>query len=71
MKNLKQWLLVLMASFMLVGIATGCSNEESDTEGTETEENTNTEEGTEEGAEEGTEEEAETGTEEEPAEEEK
>ncbi|MCM3584149.1 hypothetical protein M3182_00090 [Mesobacillus maritimus] len=43
MKNFKQWLFVLMASFMFVTVATGCSNaesenEETDTEQTETEE---------------------------------
>jgi hypothetical protein len=47
MKNLKQWLLVLMASFMLVGVATGCSNEDTNTEdGTNTEETPGTDEGT-------------------------
>lgn len=50
MKNLKQWLFVLMASFLLVTVATGCTNgkteneepetEETETEGTETEEET-------------------------------
>jgi len=52
MKNVKQWLLALMAAFMLAGIATGCSNEDTDAEGTNTEETENTEEGTEEGTEE-------------------
>ncbi|MDQ0217810.1 hypothetical protein ELQ35_13600 [Peribacillus cavernae] len=62
MKDLKQWLLALMAAFMLVGVATGCTNEDPETEDTNTEETENTEEGTEEGTEEeGTEE----GTEEE------
>jgi hypothetical protein len=56
MKSMKQWILVLMASFMLVGVATGCSNDGTDTDDTETEEN-QTEEGTE--TEESTEEEAE------------
>ncbi|WP_338447985.1 hypothetical protein R4Z09_17245 [Niallia oryzisoli] len=60
MKNFKQWLLVLLATFMFVGVAAGCTNEEP-TEGTETEENqidegTETEDGTEDGTEEGTEE---------------
>jgi len=49
MKNLKQWLFVLMASFLLVTVATGCingdtENEEPQTEETETE-GTGTEEG--------------------------
>ncbi|MFD6442154.1 hypothetical protein ACFWDG_20700 [Peribacillus sp. NPDC060186] len=39
MKNLKQWLMVLMASFMLVGVAEGCSNAGTETEDTETEDN--------------------------------
>jgi hypothetical protein len=30
MKDLKNWLLVLMASFMLVGVASGCSNTKTD-----------------------------------------
>ena len=47
MKNLKQWLLVFMASFMLVGIATGCSNSDKETDETNTEENQNVDEGTE------------------------
>ena len=39
MKNLKQWLMVLMASFMLVGVTVGCSNAGTETEDTETEDN--------------------------------
>jgi len=49
MKNFKQWLLILMATFMFVGIATGCTNEEPQEE-TETEEGAETEDNTEEGA---------------------
>ncbi|MBV7504135.1 hypothetical protein KW850_02505 [Bacillus sp. sid0103] len=30
MKDLKKWMLVLMASFMLVGIASGCNNAKTD-----------------------------------------
>jgi hypothetical protein len=30
MKDLKNWMLVLMASFMLVGVASGCSNTKTD-----------------------------------------
>ncbi|WP_169801462.1 hypothetical protein [Neobacillus drentensis] len=30
MKELKNWMLVLMASFMLVGVASGCSNAKTD-----------------------------------------
>ncbi|MEH7378177.1 hypothetical protein [Neobacillus drentensis] len=30
MKDLKNWVLVLMASFMLVGVASGCSNTKTD-----------------------------------------
>lgn len=56
MKNFKQWLLVLMATFMFVGVAAGCTNDGTETDETETEEN-QTEEGTE--TEESTEEEAE------------
>ena len=56
MKNFKQWLFVLMATFMFVGVAAGCSNggtetEEPETEENQTEEGTETEESTEEKAE--------------------
>ncbi|MFL6517460.1 MAG: hypothetical protein ACJ8GL_05220 [Bacillus sp. (in: firmicutes)] len=30
MKDLKKWVVVLMASFMLVGVASGCSNAKTD-----------------------------------------
>lgn len=52
--KLKQWLLALMASIMIVGVVTGCTNEE-EPEDPATEENQDAE--TEEGTEEGTEEE--------------
>lgn len=42
MKNLKHWLLALMAVFMLVGVATGCTNDDG-TEEPETEQNQDTE----------------------------
>ncbi|MDQ0199210.1 hypothetical protein [Neobacillus ginsengisoli] len=32
MKDLKKWLLTLMASFMLIGVASGCSSNEKKTE---------------------------------------
>ncbi|WP_205439577.1 hypothetical protein [Peribacillus alkalitolerans] len=50
LKRMKKSLLALLAAFMLIGIATGCS-EDTNTEDTETEEN-QTEEGTEESTEE-------------------
>jgi hypothetical protein len=37
MKNLKKWLLTFMAAFMLVGVATGCTGEDTETEDTEME----------------------------------
>ncbi|KAA9021836.1 hypothetical protein F4V44_16780 [Niallia endozanthoxylica] len=56
MKNFKQWLWILMATFMFVGIAAGCTNEEpqeeTETEENQTEEGTETEDNNEEGAEE-------------------
>ncbi|HWO77417.1 MAG TPA: hypothetical protein VNM69_16250 [Bacillus sp. (in: firmicutes)] len=57
LKKMKKGLLALLATFMLIGIATGCSNA-TNTEDTGTEENpTGTEESTEEsGTEESTEE---------------
>ncbi|MET3698828.1 hypothetical protein SAMN05877753_11063 [Bacillus oleivorans] len=66
LKKMKKGLLALLATFMLIGIAAGCSNA-TNTEDPGTEENqtgtedtgtedTGTEEGTEEGNEEGTEE---------------
>ncbi|PLS18713.1 hypothetical protein CVD28_06230 [Bacillus sp. M6-12] len=54
MKEMKKWFLLLMAAFMLTGIATGCTNEDNGTDDTNTEETETNEEGTEE---EGTEEE--------------
>jgi hypothetical protein len=43
MRDLKKWLLVLMASFMLVVVATGCSDSETNTdENTEQNEDTDT-----------------------------
>ncbi|AIE59416.1 hypothetical protein [Bacillus methanolicus] len=39
MKGLKQWLLALMAVFMVAGIATGCSNNDKKTDGTNTQQN--------------------------------
>ncbi|EIJ81740.1 hypothetical protein PB1_02335 [Bacillus methanolicus PB1] len=41
MKNFKQWLLALMAVFMVAGFATGCTNdnEDQETDDTTTEEN--------------------------------
>ncbi|UII56767.1 hypothetical protein LS684_04685 [Cytobacillus spongiae] len=46
MKNLKQWLMALIAAFMFVGVATGCSNEDDaeDTNNTEENETEGTEE---------------------------
>ena len=51
MKNLKQCLFVLMASFLFVTVATGCANSDTENEEPETEQNEDagTEEGTEEG----------------------
>jgi hypothetical protein len=43
MKNLQKWLLTLMAAFMLTGIATGCTNANSEEE---TEENQDVEDET-------------------------
>ncbi|PAQ15419.1 hypothetical protein CD798_06440 [Bacillaceae bacterium SAOS 7] len=51
MKSLKQWLMLLLASLMILGVATGCSNDDAtneddtNTEETDTEqtEDTNTE----------------------------
>lgn len=40
MKNFKQWLLAMMAAFMLIGVTTACSG--TDTDDTETEETENT-----------------------------
>lgn len=56
MKNWKQWLVVLMSALLLSGFATGCNNQETDTEpeeiqtddGTVTEEDGTEEDGTEE-----------------------
>lgn len=56
MKNWKQWLVALMAVLLLSGFATGCNNQETDTEpeeiqtedGTVTEEDGTEEDGTEE-----------------------
>jgi hypothetical protein len=39
MKNFKQWLLALMAVFMVAGFATGCTNDDAETDDTKTEEN--------------------------------
>lgn len=47
MKNLKKWLLTFMAAFMLVGVATGCSSEDTNTEDTETEDTGTEDTGTE------------------------
>ncbi|MFJ7978402.1 hypothetical protein JNUCC23_02360 [Peribacillus sp. JNUCC 23] len=48
MKNFQKWLLTFMAAFMLVGVATGCSSEDTNTDDTKTEdtgtEDSNTEE---------------------------
>lgn len=49
MKNFKQWLLALMAAFMLLGVSTACSG--TDTDDSETEETENSEEETEESGE--------------------
>ncbi|WP_394231425.1 hypothetical protein [Niallia oryzisoli] len=63
MKNVKQWLLILLATFMFVGVAAGCTNEEpqneTDTEENQTEDSTETEDSTDEGTEADTEEKAE------------
>lgn len=48
MKNFKQWLLALMAAFMLLGVTTACTEAGTDTDDTNTEETENNEEGTEE-----------------------
>ncbi|MGM7637011.1 hypothetical protein [Bacillus sp. Hm123] len=60
MKSLKQWFMLLLASLMILGVATGCSDdatneEDTNTEETETEEteDTNTEDTEEETEEEG------------------
>ena len=50
MKNFKTWLVALMSALMLLGVATGCSD--SNTDDTETEETEQNEESTEEGTEE-------------------
>jgi hypothetical protein len=43
MRDLKKWVMVLMASFMLVGVATGCNDSETNTdENTEQNEDTDT-----------------------------
>lgn len=51
MKNFKQWLLALMAAFMLLGVTTACNGTDTDTDDPETEETENTEEETEESGE--------------------
>ncbi|WP_256241190.1 hypothetical protein [Bacillus sp. V3B] len=38
MRKMKQWVLILMASFMLISVAAGCSNEGTETEENQTEE---------------------------------
>lgn len=50
MKDLKKWLMTLMAAMMVAFVATGCSNEDSEDPGTEEnqEEGTETEEESEE-----------------------
>ncbi|WHZ01074.1 hypothetical protein QNH48_18825 [Neobacillus sp. YX16] len=49
MKSYKTWLVALMSVFMLLGVATGCSDTENDdTETEETEQNEDGTEGTEE-----------------------
>lgn len=48
MKNFKQWLLALMSAFMLLGVATACTDADTEKDDTNTEETENeTEEGTE------------------------
>lgn len=37
MKSFKRWLLALMSAFMLIGVATACSDTSSKTEDTDTE----------------------------------
>jgi hypothetical protein len=50
MKNYKHWLLALMSAFMLLGVATACTDANTEKDDTNTEE-TETEEGTEESGE--------------------
>ena len=51
MKNFKIWLVAMLSAFMLLGVATGCSD--TNTDDTETEETENNQEGTEEGSDDG------------------
>ncbi|WP_186328703.1 hypothetical protein [Bacillus sp. X1(2014)] len=42
MKDLKKWMLVLMASFMLLGAASGCSNTKTDADTEQNQDNGDT-----------------------------
>ncbi|WP_035445078.1 hypothetical protein [Bacillus sp. UNC41MFS5] len=42
MKDLKKWMLVLMASFMLLGVASGCSNTKTDADTEQNQDSGNT-----------------------------
>ncbi|MFP5113767.1 hypothetical protein ACSU64_15430 [Bacillaceae bacterium C204] len=42
MKDLKKWVVVLMASFMLVGVASGCSNTKTDADTEQNQDNGDT-----------------------------
>lgn len=43
MKSLKQWFMLLLASLMILGVATGCSDDATNEEDTNTEETENEE----------------------------